>query len=412
MLTDSGGYQIFSMGHGSVSNEIKGKRGADGVSINSYEQSLLKIDEKGATFRSYVDDRVLELTPERSIEIQRKLGADLIVVLDECTPFNVEKKYTVDSMERSHRWALRSLAEFQRLEQNPKYNGRQALYGIVQGGVYRDLRDVSCAFVNDHDFFGTAIGGSLGASRREMHEIVSYTRSKCRDDRPVHLLGIGGVRDVFHGVRQGVDTFDCVHPSRLARHGGALVMAAHWGEEVLEGEVSPLEQEMVMNRWKKLVSSTHEAQIAHYHALSPKHKMALKAALSVTTMTGVKNRVVSRAILRYREPQYDQARFRDLCCDIADHRGNALVGGTIARSSHSVAVAECVAVTRPTKAGKKRRVKEHIHITNAEFRSDPRPIDSSCGCYTCRTFSRAYLHHLFKAGESTGGTLVRGFRCC
>ena len=102
------------------------------------------------------------------------------------------------------------------------FNRTQALYGIIQGGIYEDLRDESTAFINAHAFFGTAIGGSLGATKKEMHDIVAYTRARVRDDRPVHLLGIGGVRDIFHGVRHGIDTFDCVHPSRLGRHGGAL----------------------------------------------------------------------------------------------------------------------------------------------------------------------------------------------
>lgn len=104
----------------------------------------------------------------------------------------------------------------------PMMRRTQALYGIIQGGIYEDLRDESTAFINQHAFFGTAIGGSLGASKKNMHDIVAYTRARVRDDRPVHLLGIGGVRDIFHGVRHGIDTFDCVHPSRLARHGGAL----------------------------------------------------------------------------------------------------------------------------------------------------------------------------------------------
>jgi queuine tRNA-ribosyltransferase len=124
MLTDSGGYQIFSMNHRSVSNDIKGSRVlSDDNSPKKFEKTLLGIDEQGATFRSYVDQSVQNLTPEKSIEIQRKLGADLIVVLDECTPFNVEKKYTADSMQRSHRWATRSLNEFNREEANPKYRG-------------------------------------------------------------------------------------------------------------------------------------------------------------------------------------------------------------------------------------------------------------------------------------------------
>ena len=170
MLTDSGGYQIFSMGFGSVSSEIKGKR--DTIAMG-WNQTLIKIDEQGATFRSYVDGTIHYLTPERSIQIQRELGADLIVVLDECTPFNVDKQYTADSMRRSHRWALRSLQEFVRGNR-----GTQALYGIIQGGVYEDLRDESVAFINDHSFFGTAIGGSLGANKKDMHDIVAYTRAR------------------------------------------------------------------------------------------------------------------------------------------------------------------------------------------------------------------------------------------
>lgn len=191
MLTDSGGYQIFSMGFGSVSNEIKGKRDIESLGM---KKSLLKIDEEGARFRSYVDGTIHFLSPERSIEIQRQLGADLIVVLDECTPFNVDKEYTAESMRRSHRWATRSLNEFIRTA-----SGRQALYGIIQGGVYEDLRDESVEYMNTNPFFGIAIGGSLGANKTAMHDIVAYTRSKIREDRPVHLLGIGGVRDVFHG---------------------------------------------------------------------------------------------------------------------------------------------------------------------------------------------------------------------
>ncbi|MBN9412905.1 MAG: tRNA guanosine(34) transglycosylase Tgt [Candidatus Paracaedimonas acanthamoebae] len=217
MLTDSGGFQIFSLGHGSVASEIKGKR------LTNRPKTLLKITEEGAQFKSYIDGRMHLLTPERSIQVQRQLGADLIVVLDECTPFHVDKIYTQRSMHLSHRWALRSLAEFQRTD-----NQQQALYGIIQGGVYNDLRRESTQFVNDHPFFGHAVGGSLGASKDQMHDIVALTMSLLDPARPVHLLGIGGVSDIFNGVRQGIDTFDCVHPTRLARHGGALVQPSFW----------------------------------------------------------------------------------------------------------------------------------------------------------------------------------------
>ena len=210
MLTDSGGYQIFSLGYGSVSNEIKGKR--------NNASTLLKITEEGAKFKSYWDGSTQLLTPESSIQVQRELGADLIVAFDECTPFHVEKKYTEQSMKRSHRWEKRSLEAF------IQYNDfSQALYGIVQGGVYPDLRKQSAEFVSENPFFATAIGGSLGATKEQMYEVVGMALEYLDKSRPIHLLGIGGIADIFNGVALGIDTFDCVHPTRIARHGGALV---------------------------------------------------------------------------------------------------------------------------------------------------------------------------------------------
>lgn len=216
MLTDSGGFQIFSLGHGSVAAEIKGNRSTN------RPKTLLSITEQGAKFKSYIDGKMHFLTPEESIRVQRNLGADLIVVLDECTPYNVDKNYTQESMRMSHRWALRSLDEWRRED-----NGTQKLYGIIQGGIYPQLRQESCEFINEHDFFGTAVGGCLGADKTQMHDVVSFTMEMVRKERPVHLLGIGGISDIFVGVRQGIDTFDCVHPTRLARHGGALIKPAN-----------------------------------------------------------------------------------------------------------------------------------------------------------------------------------------
>lgn len=212
MLTDSGGFQVFSLGHGTIANEIKGVRSS------GRPKTLLKISEEGAYFRSYIDGKYILLTPERSIYIQKQLGADLVVVLDECTPYNVPQSYVENSMHLSHRWAIRSLTEFKRHSQET-----QALYGIVQGGVYSHLRQQSANFVNGQPFFGHAIGGCLGALKSEMYEVVGLTMNHLDESRPVHLLGIGGVKDIFNGVRYGIDTFDCVHPTRLARHGGALI---------------------------------------------------------------------------------------------------------------------------------------------------------------------------------------------
>jgi queuine tRNA-ribosyltransferase len=223
MLTDSGGFQIFSLGYGSVAAEIKGKR------MGGRPKTLLAISEEGARFKSYIDGSTHLLTPEKSIEIQRLLGPDLVVVLDECTPFHVDKTYTQRSLHMSHRWGVRSLQEFQRHD-----NGRQALYGIIQGGVYEDLRREACDFVNSQPFFGHAIGGSLGAHKEQMYEVVATVARRLDPYRPIHLLGIGGIRDIFEGVEQGIDTFDCVHPTRLARHGGALVRPEHAFKEGMD----------------------------------------------------------------------------------------------------------------------------------------------------------------------------------
>ena len=212
MLTDSGGFQIFSLGNGWVADEIKGKR------HHTSERKLLKITEEGAQFISYIDGSPHFLTPELSIQTQIQIGADLIVVLDECSPYNVSRDYTARSMEMSHRWEKRSLDEYLR-----RSDGSQGLYGIVQGGVYEDLRRQSAEFVSEREFFGQAIGGCLGGTREEMYEVVSHGARYLRKDRPTHLLGIGGVHDIWNGIHEGIDTFDCVHPTRLARHGGALV---------------------------------------------------------------------------------------------------------------------------------------------------------------------------------------------
>ncbi|GHT90770.1 queuine tRNA-ribosyltransferase [Alphaproteobacteria bacterium] len=214
MFTDSGGFQIFSLGHGSVADEIKGRR---------FGQSMLSsIDENGATFKSYWDGSMQQLTPEKSIQVQRDLGADLIVAFDECTPFHSDKAYTEQSMERSHRWEKRSLDEFILGD-----NGSQAMYGIIQGGVHADLRKRSAEFVSSQPFFATAIGGTLGSHKSQMMEVVEMAMDGLDKSRPIHLLGIGGISDIFNGVALGIDTFDCVHPTRIARHGGALVKAKY-----------------------------------------------------------------------------------------------------------------------------------------------------------------------------------------
>ena len=222
MLTDSGGFQVFSLGHGSVADEIKGRL------LNSKrKKTLIKINEEGALFKSYIDGKDILFTPEKSVQVQRDIGADFILVFDECTPFHVDKNYTEKAMLRSHRWAKRSINSFkQNLKYKSKYGsaGPQQIYGIIQGGVYEDLRERSIEFnLNEIDPFGIAIGGSLGSNKKEMHNVVNFTASKLNNKFPVHLLGIGDPNDIWNLVKSGIDTFDCVSPTRLARHGIALI---------------------------------------------------------------------------------------------------------------------------------------------------------------------------------------------
>jgi queuine tRNA-ribosyltransferase len=209
MLTDSGGFQIFSLG------------GDD----EGAKPPLVKITEEGAQFRSHIDGSMHLLTPEGSIEIQRKLGADLIVALDECPSAGLDRAATAKSLALTHRWAQRSLGAHR-----ARNDGKQALYGVVQGGVFPELRRESAAFISDLPFFGHAIGGCLPARQEDepIYDVFSMAMEGLDRARPVHLLGIGGVRDIWEGAARGVDTFDCVHPTRVARHGGALVKGEGW----------------------------------------------------------------------------------------------------------------------------------------------------------------------------------------
>jgi queuine tRNA-ribosyltransferase len=216
IITDSGGFQVFSMGHGNVADEIKG-RGVRGEEAGA----VLAIEEDGVRFRSYVDGRERFLSPERSMAVQAALGSDIALAFDECTPFHVERSYTERSTERTHRWLERCLRWHS--EHSPP---GQLLYGIVQGGVFEDLRRASARVVAQSGCDGIAIGGSLGATKEQMHEVVGFATRELggeHEARPRHLLGIGEVDDLIAGVQLGIDTFDCAMPTRLARHGTALV---------------------------------------------------------------------------------------------------------------------------------------------------------------------------------------------
>ncbi|ABD45660.1 tRNA guanosine(34) transglycosylase Tgt [Neorickettsia sennetsu] len=215
MLTDSGGFQAFSLNTKDETNiqELKRKYSK---AFNS--SGILAISEEGITCKSYYDGAKFFLSPEKSMDVQIKLGADLIVVLDECTKFSLDREYNKEALERNKRWADRSLTY---AEKNRK--AWQGVYGIIHGGTFEDLRKESVEFNNSRELFGNAIGGSLGRTKEEMKEVVEMSVTNLNRERPIHLLGIGGISDIFTGVSMGVDTFDCVHPTRIARHGGALI---------------------------------------------------------------------------------------------------------------------------------------------------------------------------------------------
>jgi len=242
LLTDSGGYQVFSLAESR------------------------QVDEDGVTFRSHIDGSTHRFTPEKSIAIQEHLGADIIMAFDECAePY--ARVYIEKAMERTHRWAERSRQAHSRSE--------QALFGIVQGGIFPDLRQDSARFISALEFPGHAIGGlSVGESKDEMHAMLDIVMGILTENKPRYLMGVGTPEDLIDGIMRGVDIFDCVLPTRLARHHSAFSS---------EGR---------------------------------------------------------------------------------------------------------------------------LNLMNATFARDRRPIDDKCSCYTCRTFSRAYLRHLILAKELLAGTLL------
>jgi queuine tRNA-ribosyltransferase len=215
LITDSGGFQVFSLAHGGVANEVKGSGRSGGE-----HGSKVEISEEGARFRSYRDGSELFISPEVSMRVQAALGSDIALAFDECTPFHADRDYTARSTERTHRWLDRCLEWHQR--EGPE---RQAVFGIVQGGVHEDLRRESAQRVSEAGVDGIAIGGTLGRDKEEMHAVLAMTAPLLPEQAPKHLLGIGEVDDLLGGIALGLDVFDCAVPTRLARHGVALAPA-------------------------------------------------------------------------------------------------------------------------------------------------------------------------------------------
>jgi queuine tRNA-ribosyltransferase len=207
LITDSGGFQVFSLAYGTVAAELKSKGTKSGTN------SVLKISEEGVLFRSYRDGSPLLLTPESSVQAQKELGADIIIPLDELPPYHIDPMALVQSLERTHRWETRSLAEHRKNPQN------QAMYAVIHGGVDTTLRKKSCDYLTQLPFDGFAIGGSIGKTREEMITMLTYMMPHIPTHAPNHLLGIGDLPSLAACIPLGIDTFDSSHPTKCARHG-------------------------------------------------------------------------------------------------------------------------------------------------------------------------------------------------
>lgn len=252
MLTDSGGYQVFSL------------------------KTLRKVDDDGVTFRSHLDGSAHRFTPEKVMAIQRELGPDIAMCLDECAP-PLDRTYNELALQRTHAWATRCRAAHDGTAQS---GDAQALFGIVQGGIFSDLREQSARFLTSLDFPGYAIGGlSVGESKAQTYATLDLMDACLPGDKPRYLMGVGTAQDFFEAVARGVDIFDCVLPTRLARHGAALINLPISNSQLSNGR---------------------------------------------------------------------------------------------------------------------------LNLKNAQYAEDDRPIENGCACYTCQTFTRAYLRHLLVAGEILG----------
>lgn len=219
LMTDSGGFQVFSLGFGrdyGMGKILKQRKSKEEISLGQ-QPKLLRITEEGVYFRSFLDGKKIFLGPEESIRMQEKLGADIIFAFDECTSPVAGYEYTKKSMEKTHRWAAKCL------EVKDKRLKGQSLFGIVQGGRFKDLRVQSAKFIGSLGFDGFGIGGEFGDDKKKMMAMLSWVVKELPEEKPRHLLGIGYLEDIPKIIKRGADLFDCNVPTHYARRGIAFV---------------------------------------------------------------------------------------------------------------------------------------------------------------------------------------------
>ncbi len=231
IMTDSAGYQVFSLGFGSDYGTGKILKQSSNLKIESGQQpQKIKITNDGVFFRSPVDGKKLFIGPKESIKIQEDLGADIIFAFDECTSPIADYEYTKKSLDKTHRWAKICLET---------KHSNQALYGIVQGGKFKDLRSQSARIIGSMDFEGFGIGGEFGDDKKTLTQMLSWVMPNLPAGRPRHLLGIGYLEDLIPIIKEGIDTFDCIAPTHYGRHGIAFTS---------EGRLDMTKKELLKDR--------------------------------------------------------------------------------------------------------------------------------------------------------------------
>lgn len=286
IITDSGGFQVFSLAYGSVADELKSK------GTKKTKNLVVKINEEGVLFRSYRDGSKILLTPETSIAAQKDLGADIMIAFDELPPYHVKIESLKNSLDRTHRWEERSLNYHL---QDPK---GQALYAVIHGGVDLSLRKKSCDFLSSLAFDGYAIGGSMGKNKQEMFEMLSQTLVHIPKEKPNHLLGIADLESIDFCIPLGIDTFDSCYPTRAARHG--IVFTKQGPLKITKAEnthlCSPIEKECRCFTCR------------HYHLSYLQHLFKAKELAALTLATIHNLHFMVEQMAAYRQMILDDAK--------------------------------------------------------------------------------------------------------
>lgn len=268
-FTDSGGFQVLSLGSGfkkvlAMDSSIEKEK-----VIAQTKTRHAFIDNGGVTFKSHLDGSLHRFTPEVSMQVQHEIGADITFAFDELTALVDSYQYQIESLDqRTHPWAKRSLAEVQRLRQEYPDKPYQALFGVVQGAQHKDLRQKSAKFLAGLDFDGYGIGGAL--EKNQLGEIVSWVNEILPSNKPRHLLGISEPDDIFEAVKQGIDTFDCVSPTRVGRNGGAYTYDGRINMKTAryKEDFSPIEEQC------KCYTCTNYTKAYIQHLLRAKESLA------------------------------------------------------------------------------------------------------------------------------------------